>query len=345
MAVTLKDVAKKAGVSATTVSLVLNQGSNSRIGEATRNKILQIVKELGYQPNKSTQSIPLTVPPTIGLVFTDITNPFFTELASIVEDVASRYGYNIILCNTHRSLKKEAEYLEVLWRRRVDGLLIAPVDDQETTVQEFLKRNIPVVFIDRCIETPKETNAVLLDNVQGAYLATEYLLQLGHRRIGLINVRMNVLTGKERLQGYQRALQEYGVPLQEELIRDGLFSVEGGQESTQQLLDLPNPATAILSTGGVMTVGALLEIKHRRIKLPHDLSLIGFDDVDWCRLLEPPLTVIAQPIYDIGTQAAQMVIQLIQGWGAHEAKKIRLQPQLIVRESCAPYLPEVESKK
>ncbi len=174
MAVKLKDVARKAGVSPTTVSLVFNQGSQSRISQATRERILEAAQELGYQPGKTaqrmakniTQPLPLPqqIPPTIALVITDITNPFFTELAAVIEDVASRYGYNIILCNTKKNSDKELEYLEVLWRRRVDGLIIAPAEDNSEYLLEFLKRDILVVFVDRCLENVR-AHAVLLDNV------------------------------------------------------------------------------------------------------------------------------------------------------------------------------------
>ncbi|MCP4377542.1 MAG: LacI family transcriptional regulator [bacterium] len=281
--------------------------------------------------------MPLTVPPTIGLVFTDVTNPFFTELAGIIEDVASRYGYNIILCNTQRNLKKETEYFNVLGRRRVDGLIVAPVDDRQSNVDDFAARNIPVVFIDRQVRTEEKSNAVLVDNMKGAFLATEQLLSLGHRRIGIINGRRNVSTGQDRLAGYSEALKTCNIPLDEELIADGFFTVEGGQEATRTLLQLPEPPSAIFSCGGVMTVGALIEIKQQGLKLPEDLSFISFDDEKWCMLIDPPLTVIAQPVSAIGAEAAQMVIQLIQGWGADESQQIVLEPQLIVRESCAPY--------
>ncbi|PID56893.1 LacI family transcriptional regulator [candidate division KSB3 bacterium] len=338
MAVTLKDIAKRAGVSATTVSLVLNQGSNSRISEDTQNKILHIAKELGYHSSKAVPNSPLTVPPAIGLVFTDITNPFFTALAGVIEDVASRYGYNIILCNTQRNLKKEQEYLHVLIRRRIDGLIIAPVDVQESNVEDFIAQNIPVVFIDRFISSQRKRHAVLVDNVKGAFVATEHLLSLGHRRIGIINGRRNVSTGQDRLTGYIDALQTYAVSVDEDLVADGLFTVEEGQEATKILLDLSRPPTAIFCSGGVMTVGALLEMKDRGMTLPRDLSFISFDDEKWCTLIDPPLTVVAQPTNTIGAEAAQMVIQLIQGWGTEESQQIVLEPQLIIRESCAPYM-------
>jgi LacI family transcriptional regulator len=333
MAVTLKDVAKKAGVSPTTVSLVLNQGTQSRISEATREKILEAIKELGYQPTKTTLTIAQSIPPTIGLVITDIVNPFFTELARVIESVASRYGYNIILCNTEKNLKKESEYLEVLWRRRVDGLIIAPVDDEKSDLQAFFKRDIPVVFVDRCLARA-DANGVIIDNVEGAYQAIEYLLRLGHRRIGILAGRPNVMTSKERLQGYKNAIQDYDIPIDERLIQNGKFTVEGGQEATQQLLNLPAPPTAIFSSGGVMAVGALLEIRQRKLQIPRDISIISFDDEKWCCLLDPPLTVIAQPVHEIGAEAAQLVIQLIQGWGTADPHRMMLKPKLIVRGSC-----------
>lgn len=344
MAVKLKDVARKAGVSPTTVSLVFNQGSQSRISQTTRERILEAAQELGYQPGKMTQRmtknliqpLPQQIPPTIALVITDITNPFFTELAAVIEDVASRYGYNIILCNTKKSSAKELEYLEVLWRRRVDGLIIAPAEDSSEYLLEFLKRDIPVVFVDRYLENTT-ANAVLLDNVKGAYMAVEYLLQLGHRRIGVINGRREVTTGKERLLGYINALQDYQIEIDENLLRDGYFTIEGGQQAMAELLDLPDPPSAIFSTASLMTMGALQELQNRGLKLPQDLSLTSFDDYMWTRLVNPPLTVVAQPVLDIGREAAQLLIQLIQGWGQDVPKKILLQPELIIRASCREY--------
>lgn len=346
MAVKLKDIAKKAGVSPTTVSLVFNQGSQSRISQATRDRILHVAEELGYQPGKAVQrmeknvvqNLPQQTPPTIALVITDITNPFFTELAAVIEDVASRYGYNIILCNTKKNSTKEAEYLEVLWRRRIDGLIIAPAEDSSEHLPEFLKRDLPVVFVDRYLENTK-ANAVVVDNVKGAYLAVEYLIRLGHRRIGVINGRRDVTTGKERLLGYLQALRKYQIETDEDLQRDGYFTIEGGQRATAELLDLPTPPSAIFSTASLMTMGILQELQKRDMNIPGDISLASFDDYMWTQLVQPPLTVVAQPVLELGREAAQFVIQLIQGWGQNSPQKIVLEPQLIIRDSCRKYTP------
>jgi LacI family transcriptional regulator len=334
MAVTLKDIAEKTGVSPTTVSLVLNQKDDSRISESTRKKILEAVKELGYQSKGMTQiATPFPIPPTIGLVISDIRNPFFTELASVIEDVASRFGYNIILCNTRENLRKEHEFLEVLWKRKIDGLIITPVDHKESELQNFLTYKVPVVVVDRYLQDI-ETSVVLVDNIEGGYLAVEYLIRLGHKRIGIIKGRQNVTTGQERLKGYLKALEASGLEIDESLMRDSLYTVEGGRQATRELLSLSPPPSAIFSSGGVPTVGALLELKQQGVKIPRDLSFIGFDDDRWMQLIDPPLTVVAQPVQEIGTEAAQLVIQMIQGWGTGEPQRIVLKPELIIRESC-----------
>jgi LacI family transcriptional regulator len=333
MAVTLKDIAKKVGVSPTTVSLVLNQADDGRISEETQKKILETAKELGYKTGRTLSSAALPMHPTIGLVITDIRNPFFTELSSVIEDVASRYGYNIILCNTLENLKKESEFLDVLWRRRVDGLIIAPVDAHDSNVEDFLERDIPVVLVDRYLPGV-EASTVLIDNVQGAFLATDYLIRLGHRRIGLLKLHENITTGQDRLAGYLKALQMHDLPVDEQLIVNGSYTKEGGQQAALELLTRAEPPSAIFANSGTAALGAMLAFRERGIQIPHDVSFIRFDDEPWAQFTNPPLTVIAQPIQQIGTEAAQLLIQLIQGWGLEEKHHILLQPELIVRESC-----------
>jgi LacI family transcriptional regulator len=344
MAIMIKDIAKKARLSPTTVSLVLNQKSNSRISEKTRKKVLQIAKELGYQPldkgaqkTRGTQGIISNIPLSIGLVISNITNPFFTELAHVIEDVASHYGYNIILCNTQKSLEKETELLDILARRKVNGLIIAPAHSKksESNLQKFLKQEIPVVFVDRYVEQI-EASAVLIDNVKGAYMAVEHLLCLGHKRIGII-AGSNVASGKDRLHGYVKALKEHHVPVEESLIRDVHFTIEDGRAATKELLSLSPPPSAIFSSGGLLTPGVLLELREQRVRIPNDLSLVSFDDHIWAQLMVPPLTVVAQPIADIGREATQLVIQSIQGWSKKRPQKIVLEPEFIIRKSCAKY--------
>ena len=340
MAIMLKDIAKKAGVSPTTVSLVLSQNPKGRISEKTRKKVQDIAQKLGYQPQeKQAQDPPAIVkdiPLSIGLVISNIMNPFFTELASVIEDTASDYGYNIVLCNTKRSLDKESEMLEILSRRRVNGLIIAPADAEKSDIQRILHQGIPVVFVDRCVEQV-EASVVLVDNARGAYLAIEYLLRLGHTRIGIIAGPQSTAVGRERLQGYVKALQEYHIPVDETLIQSCDFMIEGGKAAMAALLNLSPQPSAIFSSAGLMTAGALQEIREQQIKIPAELSFVSFDDHIWIQLIEPPLTVVAQPIADIGKEATQLIIQLVQGWRKKKAQKIVLEPKLIIRESCAKY--------
>ncbi len=333
MAVTLKDIAKRVGVSATTVSLVLNQRDDGRIGDDTRQKIQETAKELGYQSERTPQAPTFPIHPTIGLVIADIKNPFFTNLASTIEDVASRYGYNIILCNTHENLEKENEFLEVLWRRKVHGLILAAVDDKQSNPRNFSKHHIPMVLVDRYLRGT-EANAVLVDNVDGAYRAIEYFISLGHVRVGIITGREHVTTNQDRLQGYLNALNAHGLPVDQSLIHSSHYTVEGGQRATAELLELPSPPTAIFSCGGTPTVGVLTEFKRRGVRVPNDMSLIGFDDDQWATLIDPPMTVVAQPVEEIGREAAQLIIQMIQGWNKREIRKIMLKTELIIRGSC-----------
>lgn len=343
MAVMLKDIAEKAGVSPTTVSLVLNPRSKHRISEKTQQRVLEIAQELGYQPEEKKVSEPQEIeglvrdiPLSIGLVISNITNPFFTELARVIEDVASQYGYNIILCNTQRSLERELEILEILSRRKVNGLIIAPANTEQSNIQKILQQGIPVVFVDRCVEHV-EASAVLIDNVKGAHMAIEYLLGLGHKRIGVVAGPQSAAVGRERLHGYVKALEEWHIPVDETLIQTGDFTIEAGKAAMKALLYAPSPPSAVFSSAGLITAGILQEIREQQIKIPDELSLISFDDHIWIQLMEPPLTVVSQPIADIGKEATQLIIQLIQGWRKKKPQKIVLEPELIIRKSCARY--------
>ncbi len=339
MAVMLKDIAEKAHVSPTTVSLVLNPQSKHRISDKTKQRVLEVAKDLGYRPEEKKSQPPQKamisdIPLSIGLVISNITNPFFTELARVIEDVASYYGYSIILCNTQKSLEKESEFLEILGRRKVNGVIMAPAHSRESNLENFLKQNIPLVFVDRCAEQT-EASAVLIDNVKGAYMAVDHLLRLGHARIGIIAGLTS--TGEDRLQGYLNALNDHRIAIDESLIQVNDFSIESGRQATNALLGLSHPPTALFSSAGLVTAGVLLELKEQQIKIPDDLSFVSFDDHIWVQLMDPPLTVVAQPIAEIGKEATQLMVQLIQGWRKMKPQKIVLEPQLIIRKSCAQY--------
>lgn len=201
-----------------------------------------------------------------------------------------------------------------------------------------------MVLVDRYIEGA-DTHAILVDNVEGGYKATEYLIKLGHRRVGIVLGCERITTVRERFQGYTNALRDYGIPFDDALVaRSSLYSVEGGRQAMAQLLTADPLPSAIFSSAGVSTIGALLVLQEREIRIPDDMSFIGFDDDDWAKLTQPPLTVVSQPVQAMGQEAAQLIIQLIQGWSRKEVRRTILHPNLIVRESCRKFQEKETSK-
>lgn len=327
---TIYDVARAAGVSVATVSHVIN--GTRKVAPDTAARVRRAIEELGYQPNGIAQSLRKRVTYAIGVLVSDITNPFFAHLVRGIEDAAHTAGYSVIVCNSDENPEKEAFYIRSLWRRRIDGMLIAPTGDGTSPAfQELVRKSIPFVFIDR---KAKEIDApaVLSDNFGGAYLATKYLIARGHRRIGIILGIPGATTTEERFAGYCQALEEAGIPFSEELVAWGWYRAEGGQKATEKLLLLSAPPTAIFSTNNLMTVGVMQELHRRRIRIPEEIAIIGFDDLEWAALVYPPLTVVAQNPYKLGRCGFEMLHTRLSG-PKEENQEVRIPVELRVRES------------
>jgi LacI family transcriptional regulator len=328
---TIRDVAKKAGVSVATVSHVIN--GTRKVAPETEARVRRAMEELGYQPNAIAQSLRKRTTYAIGILVSDITNPFFATLVRGAEDAALEAGYSVIMCNSDEDPQKEDMYIRALWRRRIDGMLIAPTrDGTSPALQELVKRKIPFVFVDRKAKGV-EADAVLSDNIGGAYQATRYLIDCGHKRIGIILGIQGSTTVEERFLGYCKALEEAGLPLVKELVAWGNYRVNGGRQAVNQLLSLPNPPTAIFSTNNQMTLGALLEIWRRQIPVPQRLSIISFDDLDCAELLTPPLTAVLQQPYMIGYQAAKLLFHRLMDKNDTPLREIRIPTVLQIRGS------------
>jgi len=328
---TIRDVAERAGVSVATVSHVIN--GTRKVAPETEARVRRAMEELGYQPNAIAQSLRKRTTYAIGILVSDITNPFFATLVRGAEDAALEAGYSVIVCNSDEDPQKEDMYIRALWRRRIDGMLIAPTrDGTSPAVQELVKRKIPFVFIDRKSKNV-EADAVLADNVGGAYQATRFLIDCGHKRIGIILGIPGSTTTEERFLGYCKALKEAGLPLIEELVVWGNYRVNGGRQAVIQLLSLPNPPTAIFSTNNQMTFGALLEISQRQISIPQKLAIISFDDLDWAELFTPPLTVVLQQPYTMGYQAAKLLLHRLMAKNTMPPQEIRIPVVLKIRGS------------
>lgn len=326
----MKDVARRAGVSTATVSHVIN---NSRfVSDPVKQIVFQAMEELQYRPNAIAKSLRQKSTHTIGLVISDIANPFFTSLVRAVEDVANRKGYNLILCNTDEQPDKERVYLDVLMQKQVDGIIVAPTTGNTAYFRELAERNFPLVFIDRHLD---EVNvpAVLVDSEDGAFQAVSHLIRLGHRRIGLVTGLTTVTTTGDRRRGYERALAEFGLPLDPALIRQGNSQVPGGQEGGLALLRLPLRPTAIFATNNLMTIGVMRALHDEGLQCPQDLAIVGFDDFDWASSFRPYLTTVAQPVYDLGKAAADLLLARLER-KSKPKQRVVLKGTLIVRESC-----------
>jgi LacI family transcriptional regulator len=331
MRATIIDVAREAGVSTTTVSHVLN-GTRS-VAEPTRQRVLAAIERLNYEVNSLAQSLKSDRSQTIGLLVTDISNPFFTSLVRGVEDVANAAGYGVMLCNTDENSDKELTYLRMLRRKRVDAILMAPTGIRQSLVDQLIGLGFPLVCFDRP-PPGAACDTVLVDNVGGARQAVSHLVELGHRRVGVITGLSGVGTTNERLEGYMRAMAGHGLPVDRELVRVGNSRLDGGFREMLDLLDLPTPPTAVFTTNNLMTLGALGALESRRVSVPHDVAIVGFDDFEWAAVLRPRLTAVAQPTYEIGATAARMLIDRIEGRGGSEPRRVVLPTRLIVRESC-----------
>ena len=327
---TIRDVAELAGVHPSTVSRVIND--DSRISEKTKNKVLLIIKKLGYTPNAIARGLKTKRTHTLGMLIPDITNPFFAEIARGVEDAANKNNFNVILCNTDDKLKKERTYLEILRGKRVDGLILGTAHIKDKSILELEKKKFPYILVSRNIEG-LDKNCVIVDDVAGGIMVTEYLIKLGYRKIAHITGPLTVRAAINRLEGYKFALEKYQIEYHEELVEEGDFRIKGGYQAMKKFLELPEPPTAIFAANDLLALGAIQAIQKKKYHIPEDFCIIGFDDIRLASFVYPPLTTIRQPMLEMGALAVKMLLRIIEE-GEFNQRKIVLKSKLIIRESC-----------
>lgn len=328
---TIQEVAEKAGVSSTTVSHVVN---NTRyVSPEARARVEAAMDELGYRPNALARSLRRGQTHTLGLILPDSANPFFAEIGRAVEDAAFELGYSVILCNTEGDLDKEQLYMDVLSKKQVDGIIFVAAGDRTDSLRDLLRRKMSVVVVDRDL-TGIEVDAVLIDNQQGGYLATQHLIELGHRRIACISGPSNVTPSAERVIGYRNAMREAGLIVDEDLIRCGDFHAESGRSVAHGLLNRSSVPTALFVCNDMMAMGALRAAAEMGQRVPATLAVVGFDDIDLASYTTPRLTTVAQPKVDMGRRAVQLLIERLADKSLAPRKEILL-PHLIVRDSSA----------
>jgi LacI family transcriptional regulator len=334
----IRDVAKILGVSIATISRAIN--NRYGISRATRERILAKLEEISYQPNFVAKSLSLRKTSTIGVVIPGIEYPFFPEIVMGMERVASRANYQIILCHSNEDLEKEGKEIQVLLNKRVDGLIVAPVQGKggaKMFRDVLMKDSVPFVLITRYFKTIP-THYVGCDDRMGAHLAAQHLLKLGHKRIACILDRYEISPCHDRLAGYKDALREHGEPFKGELVTKAMRTLEGGHQAMRNLLVMEPPPTAVFCMNDMVAVGALRAVEEHNLKVPDDISLVGFDDVFWASLIEPPLTTVFQPKREIGEKAAELLLEEMERRESvaprtRKPARLFLEPALVVRES------------
>ncbi len=331
---TVKDVAERARVSVATVSRVLN-GSSS-VDAELQARVVAAIAELQFRPNRLARNLRTNSTKTIAFVVPDIENPFFISVVRGVEEVAFREGYSLLVCNTHDDIKRENQYVELLTDEAVAGLIICPTDERRghTQVQQALNSGMAVVALDRRLEDAS-VDGVLSENFGSSRSAVSYLIELGHRRIGIVAGPDHFAPGRERRQGYEQALIDHGLPIDRELIKLTHFRASEAEGAVEGLLNLPDRPTALFISSGNAALGSLRAVNRHGLTIPDDISIVIFDDPDWASIYNPPLTCVAQKTRDLGVVASELLLRRIRG---HEepVQERRLPTRLIIRESCVP---------
>jgi len=344
---TIHDVARRAGVASVTVSRYLN--ASGPVSPAVRARVEAAIAELGYVPNALARGLKSRSTRTLGLVVSDVTNPFFTSIARGIEDVAHVQGYSVILCNTDENISKQETYLGILYSKQVDGLLLTPAGDEPEAIAAWRRRCGPLCIIDR-IPAGLEHRSLGIDIVRGDSLnAAEelvgHLVSHGHRRIGLVNGPPDIFTARERRLGYRRALQNVNISPDPVLEHHGPFKIEAGRSATGVLLEASCPPTAIFATNNFLAIGALCAIREHGLHVPEDIAIVAFDEIPQMELVAPFLTVARQPAAEIGRRATELLLERLtderrDGKSAavptqfREGRELILETNIVLRHSC-----------
>ena len=328
----IREVARRAGVSLGTVSNVLNRPEI--VAEATRQRVQLAIDEIGFVRNGSARQLRAGRSQYIGLVVLDVANPFFTEVARGAEDAASEAGYVVILCNSDDSFDKENRYLRVLEEQRAQGLLITPVQNDVSYLQRLHRRGIAVVLLDRPSRT-RDLCSVAVDDVRGGELAATHLLEQGHKRLAFVNGQLSIRQCADRRRGVQRAVKAAGLDLSSAIfeITVPTLNTREGEACVEALLNARIKPSAAFCANDLLALGLMRGLTKRGVSIPGDLALVGYDDVEFASVLSTPLTSVRQPKYELGRTATELLLDEANNPTTHEHRQVMYQPELVVRES------------
>lgn len=330
---TMMEVAEAANVSIFTVSAVVN--GTSVVSEELRKRVEAAIAATEYKPSILARSLRTGRTKTVGLVVGGITNPFYTDVVAVIQRHLQAAGYMVMLCCNDRSVTIQEEQVELLRSRMVDGLIISPTGDDALLRKALAHCDVPVVLIDRVVDG-LECDAVIIDNRAAVTDAMQYLLSLGHRRIGFVSGLLESYTGRERLAGYYATLDSAGIEHEPGLVQLGNFRVDEAYSAVLRLMTGPNPPTAIFPSNNLMVIGVMKALRDLGLSCPEDVSVAGLDDFPWADAFKPYLTTVEQPVRAIGERAAQLLLERMDGCDTQEARTIVLQGKLKIRDSCLP---------
>ena len=331
MAATMKDIARRTGLGLATISSYFNGGN---VREKNRIKIEEAIEELHYEVNEVARGLKTNATRTIGVVIPELNNTFCAEIITGMEDVLRSHGYATIVCDCRTDKKLEREAVEFLTRRRVDGIINMPVDEEGNHLKRFQKTGKPIVLIDRKIQGIN-CDSVLVDNKKAAEDAVRYFIERGHRNIGIIGGPKEVFTAQERMAGYYKALESAGIPVSESLIWHGDYTIQGGVRGLEELVQNNPEMTAVFVTNYEMTMGAMIGVNELGIRIPEQLSMIGFDNLQFARACNPKLTIVAQPTDGIAKEVAKVMLDRLENTGeaSGELFSEKLETEIIAGKS------------
>ncbi len=326
---TIKDVAKETGLSIATISKYLNGGN---VLENNKTAIENAIIKLGFKVNEMARGLKTNRTKTVGVLIPNLENIFCTSIISNIENILLQDGYSTIICDYKENPKLESEKFNFLLNKMVDGIVVMPFSGIEIQVKEALEKEIPVVLIDRLI---KEINcdAVLVDNLNASYDAVEQLIMRGHKRIAIIVGPEDIYTAQERLKGYIRVHEDYNMEIDKQLIKYGDYHIQSGYNLFDELMHIKPCPTAVYVTNYEMTLGAIMAINEKNIKIPEQLSFIGFDNLELARVVKPALSVVVQPMQLIGETAAQILLKRLKGDQSGFPALFRLKAEVLIKES------------
>jgi len=333
MKVTIDVVAQRAGVSKTTVSRILN-GNYNHTTEETKNRILQVIKELDYRPNSLAKGLKSLRTNVIGMVLSNLKNPFWTTVLEGVEDMCRKSGFHLMVCNSGEEPEMEEKYIREFQMRRVDGIVMNPTVRNDELYRKLIGEGYPLIVINRKL-SEEGAHHVVMDNVKGASMAVNHLLGCGRKKVAAFVYRtLHVSTWKERIDGYRQAMLENGFSEQNLRILELDQQAGATYEATIRYLREHPDTDAIFSTNNMMTLEVIQGIKELKLRIPEDIAVVGYDETVWSQHMDPPLTTVMQPGYEMGQIAAKMLIKRINAKRRTKPETVVLEPQLIIRKSC-----------